>query len=256
MGPVVRLHRAKMNQQSIRCSEEYRPHPVGTIDLGEGFECLSAQLPPVPGTLDAALCSLSEDERARANRFVFAHDRDRFIMARGLLRQLLGERLGIAPKDIEFRYNQFGKPELADQCGGNALRFNVSHSEDFVIFVFARGRQVGADIEAIRPLPDADEVAARCFSPREIDAYRDLDEAMKPRGFFNCWTRKEAFVKAVGEGLGYRLSDFDVSLAPGDPAEILRVGELENGNCGWRMFDIDGIPGFAGAVVIESQNNS
>lgn len=244
-----------MNRQSIRCSEEHRPHPVETIDLGEGFECISAPLVPGPGMLHAAWYSLSEDERARANRFVFAHDRDRFVMARGLLRQLLGERLEIASKDIEFRYNEFGKPELADEPAGNALRFNLSHSGDFAIFVFASGRRVGADIEAIRPLPDADEVAARCFSPREIDAYRNLDEGMRPEGFFNCWTRKEAFVKAVGEGLSYGLSDFDVSLVPGDPAEILRVGELENGNFGWQIFDIDRIPGFAGAVVIESQTN-
>ena len=221
----------------------------------DGFECVVARLDSGPDQLQFANNTLSHDERARADRFVFERDRNRFIVARGELRRLLGKRMQMPPEDIEFRYGPHGKPEIQTGLSKDDLRFNVSHCEDVVIYAFGYGRHIGIDIEAIRHLPDADDVAARCFSAREIKAYRALDSSEKQSGFFNCWTRKEAFVKAVGDGLGYRLGDFDVSFVPGEPARILRVGTATGDTCGWKLRNIGLVPGFAAALVIESSAN-
>lgn len=195
---------------------------------------------------------LSEDEWGRANRFMFKRDRDRFIAARGELRRMLGERTDTPPEDIEFRYGAHGKPELQAGLSKDDLRFNVSHSQDVAIFAFAHGRRVGIDIEAIRPMPDADEVAARCFSPLELETYRALSSSERLTGFFNGWTRKEALVKALGLGLSYSLKDFDVTLDPAEPARIRRIGELSGEECGWALYATNPVPGFAAALVMES----
>lgn len=226
---------------------------MGSMD-GE-FICVAVNLDGAPEHVDAATKTLAEDERERANRFAFRQDRERFIIARGELRRLVGESLGIPPEDVEFQYNPYGKPGLPAGFSDDNLQFNVSHSQDVAVYALTRGRRVGIDIEAVRSMPDADEVAARCFSRGELEAYRSLDKEGRRTAFFNCWTRKEAFVKAVGDGLSYPLSDFDVSLAPGEPAKILRVGELTGGECGWELNNIDGLSGFAGAVVIETSTN-
>jgi 4'-phosphopantetheinyl transferase len=111
------------------------------------------------------------------------------------------------------------------------------------------------DVEAVRELCDADAIAARFFSPRERQCYLALDPRDRPLAFFRCWTRKEAFIKAVGDGLHFPLDAFDVSLAPGEPAGILRVGDVAGGACGWTLHDVD--PGlesrFAGAVVVSDR---
>jgi len=221
----------------------------------DGFECVVARLDSGPEGLMSAEDTLSDDERARANRFVFDRDRNRFIVARGELRRLLGERMQMPPEDIEFRYGPYGKPEIQTGLSKDNLRFNVSHCEDIAIYGFGFGRRIGIDIEAIRYLPDADDVAACCFSAREIRAYRALAASEKQSGFFNCWTRKEAFVKAVGDGLGYCLGNFDVSLVPGEPARILRVGTTAGKVCGWQLIDIGLLPGYSAALVIESSTN-
>lgn len=117
------------------------------------------------------------------------------------------------------------------------------------VYAFARGREIGVDVEALRALPDADDVAARFFSPREYDAYRSLEPRLRPLGFFNCWTRKEAFIKALGDGLYYPLARFDVSLAPDDPARILRVGTTPGERCGWCIETFSPAAGFVAAVV-------
>ena len=221
----------------------------------DGLECVVARLDSGQDALKLAKETLSHDERERANRFVFERDRNRFVVARGELRRLLGERMHMAPEDIEFRYGPYGKPELQTGLSKDDLRFNVSHCEDIAIYGFACGRRIGIDIEMIRYLPDADDVAARCFSACELEEYRALAASEKQSGFFNCWTRKEAFVKAVGDGLGYCLGNFDVSLIPGEPAKILRVGTTAGKACGWQLIDIGILPGYSAALVIESSTN-
>ena len=195
---------------------------------------------------------LSGDELLRANRFVFERDRRRYIVGRAHLRYQLGLRLGVRPEVVEFVYGKYGKPALSLRFEGAGLRFNVSHSEDMAVYAFSFGREIGVDVEAIRQVHDADEIAGRFFSARENEAYSGLDIADKPLGFFNCWTRKEAFIKAIGDGLQYPLDRFDVNLAPGEPARILRVNGTQGDACGWQIEEFSPAPGFVAAVVFES----
>jgi 4'-phosphopantetheinyl transferase len=192
---------------------------------------------------------LSDAERRRASQMVFGRDRRRFIVARARLRQLLGTRLGVRPETVELAYGPNGKPALARDFADSDLRFNVSHRDDVAAYVFTEGREIGIDIEAVRVMRDADVLADRFFAAGEREAYRALDPADRPLGFFNCWTRKEAFIKALGDGLGHPLDRFDVSLTPGEPARILRVGRTSGDACGWRMMSFSPAPGFVGAVV-------
>jgi 4'-phosphopantetheinyl transferase len=184
----------------------------------------------------AAAALLSADERQRAARFVFERDRRRYAAARARLRQLLGERLGVAPESLQFVYSPHGKPALARRPGQRDLRFNLSHCGDVAAYAFAEGREVGVDVEAVRPLPGADEVAMRFFSHRERAAYLRLAASARPQGFFDCWTRKEAFVKALGHGLSHPLEAFDVSLTPG-----------------WTISSFVPGPGLVGAVAVQTQ---
>jgi len=216
----------------------------------------------VPVWLDAELAAvgelahcLSDGERIRASRFIFERDRRRFIVGRARLRHLLASRLGVEPHAVELVYGPRGKPRLAGRCGDADLCFNVSHSEDLAVYAFSSGREVGVDVEAVRELRDADEIAARFFSRRENEAYLALDSRDKPLGFFNCWTRKEAFIKARGDGLHYPLDRFDVSLAPGEPAKILRVEDTPGEQCDWTLHSFMPGPGLAGAIVVRQASH-
>jgi len=196
-----------------------------------------------------AAALLSDAERQRASRFLFDRDRDRFIVGRARLRQLLAARLGTRPESVELVYGAHGKPALARWFADSDLRFNLSHCDDVTLYAFSFGREIGVDVEAVRVIRDADDIAARFFSHRENQAYRALEPRDRPLGFFQCWTRKEAFIKALGDGLSYPLDRFDVSLTPGVPAEILRVAAVP-GDCGWRMESLSPASGFVAAVVI------
>jgi 4'-phosphopantetheinyl transferase len=196
---------------------------------------------------------LSADETARAARFRFARDYTHFVVARGLLRAMLGAYLGLRPGEVHFRYGPHGKPSLADGLRPARLRFNVTHSGGLALVAVALDREVGVDLEQIRPLPDMEEVARRFFSPVEWDTLRGLPAAEQPGAFFACWTRKEAYIKARGEGLSRRLDSFDVSLAPGVPAQLLAVrGDAEEEQR-WSLRDLDAGPGFAAALAAEGQ---
>ncbi len=215
-------------------------------------EIAVAGLQVEPESVRASAALLSDAERQRASRFAFDRDRRRFTVAQARLRQLLAERLGVRPEAIELTQGVHGKPTLARRCGYPDLRFNVSHCGDLAVYAFARGREIGIDVEAVRALCDADEIAARFFSRRENEAYLSLDPDDRPLGFFNCWTRKEAFIKALGEGLSHPLDRFDVSLAPSEEAEILRVDDRPGDECGWCLQSFFPAPGFVASVVVEA----
>jgi 4'-phosphopantetheinyl transferase len=237
--------------------------------LGNSSATLSRELPGVAGSphdglvevivtrLDAraeavraSAALLSAAEQARASRFVFERDRNRFIMGRARLRKFLGQRLGLRPDSVELVYGARGKPALSPRQAATGWRFNLSHCGDVVVHAFSRHRDIGVDVEAVRVLPDADSIAERFFSRSEHETYRALDSGDRPTGFYNCWTRKEAFIKALGDGLSYPLGRFDVSLAPGEPARILRVGTLTGTDCGWMLHSFVPGPGLVGAIVI------
>jgi 4'-phosphopantetheinyl transferase len=192
---------------------------------------------------------LSHGERQRARRFVLGRDRRRFVVGRARLREMLGARLGRRPESIELTYGARGKPAIAPGFPCPDLRFNLSHCGDLAVYAFAYGREVGVDVETVRALRDADRIAARFFSPREFREYLALRPYDRPLGFFNCWTRKEAFIKALGEGLSHPLDRFDVSLSPREPARILRIDSTPGAERDWRMESFSPASGFVAAVV-------
>ena len=191
---------------------------------------------------------LSASEVERQNRIVAEGARHQHALTRALLRCLLGERLGVAPKSVDLTTTLRGKPQLGARQSASNLRFNVSHSEDVAIVGFAQGYDIGIDVERLRPMARADEIAARFFSDREFADYRALDAPDRALGFVNCWTRKEAYIKGVGEGLFLPLESFDVSLAPNKPPQLIRV---PNGHPNeWSMVSFRPFPSFVAAAVV------
>jgi 4'-phosphopantetheinyl transferase len=195
----------------------------------------------------ALLGTLSADERDRAGRFHREADWRRFVVARGALRIILARYLGSDARALAFRYGPFGKPELPDA----PLRFNLSHSGDLALCAVTRGRAVGVDVEQLRPVADCEQLAARYFSPEEHAALVQLSAAARSRAFLACWTRKEAYVKARGDGLSFPLDAFAVSLAPGTAPALLRhrldATEVDR----WSFAALEPEPGYVGALAVE-----
>ena len=192
-------------------------------------EIVVARLDVDGETAHALAGTLSDEERQRACRLRFARHRRRYIVARGLLRQLLASRLGTQPRAVELSYGAHGKPRVAPGSAAMDLRFNVSHCADFALFAFCRGREVGIDVEALGPLRDADAIARQFFSRGEFQSYRALAPRDRERGFFRRWTRKEGCLKALGASLHSALNEFEVppglslrsfSPAPGHAAAL------------------------------------
>lgn len=196
---------------------------------------------------------LSREERDRAARFVRAGERRRYIVARGCLRMLLAERLACAASAIEIAYLAHGKPIIAGRHSNSGLCFNLSHSDGLAVYAFAHRKRIGIDIERVRSLANADDIAEHMFSRSERKTYFSLDPPDRPLGFFNCWTRKEAFVKATGDGLSRPLDSFDVSLAPGDEARILGLRDGSRDSCGWNLESFAVTDDFVGAVVTQEE---
>jgi len=141
---------------------------------------------------------LSDDERMRADKYVFAKDRTQFIVCRATLRKILGGYLAVSPHQIRFSAGHFGKPSLSEH---NDVRFNVSHSHGLAVIAVAQSREVGVDIEYISLDFDVMSVAPRLFSAAECSEMRSLSPAARAIKFFEGWTRKEALLKAIGDGL-------------------------------------------------------
>ena len=195
--------------------------------------------------------SLSIDEMMKAERFSFERDKSHFIIARGILRLILACYLSVEPGAIRFCYEKDGKPRLQNAFGKTGIQFNLSHSEGLALYVFTRGHEVGVDLERIRDLPEMEQIVEQFFSVRERVVFRTLPTSEKQETFFRWWTRKEAFIKATGEGLSYILGRFDAVLAEGKsvgPSGIL--GGAKEGPR-WSMWDVRPAEEFSGAVVVE-----
>ena len=196
---------------------------------------------------------LSADELSRANRFHFARDRKHFVVARGLLRNLLAAYLGVDCASLQFCYGAQGKPfVLLDD--DRQINFNISHAHGHAVFVFSRGREVGVDLEFVKEDFEAEEIAHRFFSRNEVAALRTVRLEKRKQAFFNCWTRKEAYIKARGEGLSMPLDEFDVSLRPGEPTALLNNYREEREVSRWSMQSIPAPEGYVGALVVEGHD--
>lgn len=215
---------------------------------------LDLDRPPVdPARLGA---HLDDAERARAARFRFGVHRRRFIAGRGLLRELLGRFLGTAPAAIELAYGEKGKPRLAHggaggPAGGTDLRFNLSHSVNAAMLAVGRGRELGVDVEAVRPLEDASLLVERFFAPRERRVFSGLEEGERLAAFFTGWTRKEAYVKARGDGLSLPTTEFEVEIEPGSAARLLDFPREPEEVERWTLVALEPADGFLGALAVE-----
>lgn len=201
--------------------------------------------------INRLLWVLSDEELQRANRFHFEQDRKRFVVARGLLRMLLSDYCNSHPVEHYFNYNSYGKPALS---GNPHIRFNVSHAGDMVLIGICCGREIGVDVERIRPFERAEQIVERYFSTLERSAFRSLPEHLRDKAFFTCWTRKEAYIKAVGKGMSLPLNKFSISFLPDTPPRLLEAPPDDGGNRDWSMQEITVNPGYAAAAVVEGMN--
>ena len=215
-----------------------------------------ASLDLAPERVAALRDTLAADERARAERFRFPLDGARSIVARGLLRAIIARYLERAPGAIAFVYGASGKPSLRDDAECGSIRFNVSHADGVALYALTRGREVGVDIERIRADMVGERIAERFFSPHEVATLRALPPDLQHDAFFTCWTRKEAYVKARGIGIGAALDRFDVSLAPHEPAALLANREAGEAQRRWSLYHLTPGPGFVGAVAVEGEGTT
>jgi 4'-phosphopantetheinyl transferase len=206
--------------------------------------------PPVERQV-ALAALLSADERERADRFHLERDRRRFQVARGALRAILGRYLGTSSAALTFAYGPRGKPALARPWAHSRLRFNLSHSGELGLLGLAHDRELGVDVELARPVEELARLARRFFSPAEVAALAAVPPAERAAAFFAGWTRKEAFIKATGDGLARPLADFSVSLAPGEPAALLAVAADPDAAGRWTITGVATLPGYAAAVAAE-----
>lgn len=211
---------------------------------------------------------LSSDERAKAERFHFDKDRNQFVQARAALRFILSEYLNVDsedlfaippsmfanPRTLEFSYGPQGKPALANEHADSRLRFNLSRREGLALVAVTRGREIGVDVELVDTDLPIFEIAATSFSETEFSTLRTLSEDMHAAGFYNCWTRKEAYVKARGEGLSFPLKQFDVSLTPGAAAMLLNVRDNVDEVDRWTLQEIPVGDSYVAALAVEGIN--
>jgi len=219
-GGCAREERLKMNGENALAIDWQVPPDSLHIAKGEAH-LWRADLHGAEDARDRLWQSLSADERARAERFVFERDRQRWAAGRGILREILALYLGRHPRALAIVNRPDGKPTLSNRCAGDpAIRFNLSHSESLAVLAVTLDQEVGVDVETYRPEVATAEIAERYFSSDEQSEFRSLPESLRTEGFFLCSTRKEGFLKASGEGLRTPLDSFTVSLTPGRPPTL------------------------------------
>lgn len=225
--------------------------PSATFGLGASdVHVWRVPLDAVGWPLEQLADNLSPDEFQRASTFFFARDRQRFIARRGVLRLLLARYVDRAPNALEFCYAPNGKPELA-ASSGTAVGFNCSHSQGLALYAFARGRRVGIDLEAIRHLPEAEEIARLCFSTRERSELAVLPPVRLGEAVIRGWTMKEAYAKAVGDGLTQPLEGIEVSLAPTELPALRSINGDRAMAARWSLQALSPGVGYMAALVVE-----
>jgi 4'-phosphopantetheinyl transferase len=204
-------------------------------------------------TADSLKLMLAADELERAARFHFDKHRNHYIIARALLRKLLAAYLDTGAGELQISYAEKGKPSLPEGPQAS-LKFNLAHSHELAIYAFCWNREVGVDLEFIREDLADEKIAERFFSPGEIRSLKELPADLKKQAFFECWTRKEAYIKARGEGLSMPLDEFDVSLRPGEAAALLRNHKDPGEVTRWLMQSVVVPAGYVGALVAQGHD--
>jgi len=226
------------------------PQPPGNWALEEReVQVWAAPLEATAEGLDKFARTLAPEEHERAGRFLFDRDRERFVVGRGLLRAILGRYLGAEPAEIALAYGPHGKPTLDGAFAGNRLAFNVAHSAGLAVVAVARDCVLGVDVERVRDLGNAAEMADRFFSPRESAELRALPDDQRPAAFIHLWTRKEAFLKATGRGIAEGLEIIEVSFLPEEPARLISVPETAE-HLAWELHDLKPAAGFGAALAL------
>jgi len=198
--------------------------------------------------------TLSLEENARAERFKFEEDRFRYIVRHRALRSILSLYTNIPPKQLKFFDGSHGKPEVTLSSDQSALQFNLSRSRDIALIAVSRGRQIGVDVEYIQKNFEWNEIVERFFSPREITTIRAFPPKLRLEAFFRCWTRKEAYIKARGQGLSIPLNQFDISVVPGEPPRLAFPNNDAPDNTEWFFQELVPCTDYVAALAVEGDN--
>jgi len=228
----------------------FLPHKIAPPLLPHQVHIWKVNLDISQKKVDTYFKTLSVDEQDRANRFRFEHLRRRYVAGRGVLRVILGNYLDIRPKDLVFGYNAQGKPFLANQVSSF---FNMSNGEDWALIAIGDYAEMGVDIELVDPKVEFEIIAPRFFSAREASAVMGLPSEERADVFFNCWTRKEAFIKAKGGGLSIPLDQFEVTLLPDEVPALLEIKWSEGEASEWTMRSFDVGKRFRGALAVRGR---
>lgn len=224
--------------------------PANQITTKNAIEVRSLCLLTCIGESERFARYLSTSERERAARFHFQADYDRYVAARACLRLQLSAFLDCDPKSLLIQYTAHGKPFIEK----SDVEFNLSHSGDWVLFAFSRAAPVGIDIEHMRPMRDMRDVASQNFSATEYARWEAMPERDRRLAFYQCWTRKESFIKAIGEGLSCPLDSFEVAFGSARPARLISIGGDNASAASWGMADLPEFPGYAAAVTARHPN--
>jgi 4'-phosphopantetheinyl transferase len=228
--------------------------PPANLPLADNeIHVWAASLAVSPADLARFATFLSSDETERAGKFKFDRHRNRFIAGRGILRELLGRYLKTNPAQIDFSYAERGKPGLTKPFASAKLHFNLAHSENLALLAITSRAPVGVDVEHIRSINNVEDLVARFFSTRENELFQKLSAEEKPRAFFNLWTRKEALLKATGEGIGQSLKKVEVSFLSGESARLLDIVGEPNKASAWTLQELSPAKEFIGAIAIQAQ---
>ena len=224
------------------------PRVLPTLKVDE-VHVWAASLQQPAATVRALESLLSLQELNRADRFRNEADRCRYVVAHGVLRRVLAGYRKADPRRLRFTIGKNGKPALSDESGSTALRFNLSHTESMALIAVTLGREIGVDVERVRPIFELDSIVENYFSSHERDTLRTMESTAKRDAFYRCWTRKESYAKATGGDLPVALRSFDTMLSSG-PADLPTLGATRDASS-WNLYELLPADGYVGAVAID-----
>ncbi len=207
-------------------------------------------LEPTLHDYEGLLQTLSDDERQRAERFHFDVHRRRFVIGRGMLRCILSRYVGASPAELRFDYGPHGKPLLVGAGPHLQVSFNASGSNDLAVYGVTSDRDIGVDVEWKGPDRSCDKIVKRFFAAEEKRVYGELADSQRTAAFFQSWTRKEAYIKAIGDGLSRPLSSFELTMAPGESPRVVQDDQDPDASSRWTIRDLTPPNGYAGALVV------